>query len=181
MRILLRGCWFSILFAALLAASACEPALARASGDNASLPLVDRVVDWMGFYDLAGDKRDLLVFCLVVYGAFFGVMTNLALTGRGFGNVLNGVAGVIGICLTLYVCGPKFHFLSAVPDASRFNVVLIACGLGSGLFLVFAAIVKGVIVAFLSRSVDRLGQAPKAQPVKVETLPPRIAAAVRKN
>ncbi len=183
MRSFLRGPCFPIL-ALLAVAAGGGPALADGYGSDSSLPFFDQIVDWMGWHDLSGERRDLLSFCLFVYAMAFGVLTNFTFKGRGFGIVMNGVIGVVGVCLGLYFCGSRFRILPQnLPEHTLFNVILIIACLGSAILLVVSAGVKGVTLKALGRFVDTFDRPEKPQPVglHIEKLPPRIAAALRKQ
>jgi hypothetical protein len=171
-----------LLAGPVLVALSGDPALARGYGEASSLPLVDTIVDWIGFQDLTGDRRDLFAYCLIGYALFFGPLTDMVLQERGFGKALNGVVGIAGICLALhFVDGrlPSFHDNSGT---MRFNLILIIAGAGSALALVTGALIKNAAMGSLRRNLDRLYRAPPAKPLASEPpLDPRIAAALREK
>jgi hypothetical protein len=172
----------ALLALSLIAAATCEPALADGFNQS-SIPYVDKVFDWIGLTDLSGQYRDLLTFCLAGYALCFGIFTNMAIRERGFGNAGNGVVGVAGICLAIFLCSPRFHILNDLPEDVRFNVMLIAASFGSAFALIFGAVLKGIILRLLAAFLDLLGRPERPKPIVVEEepLPPRIASALRKS
>lgn len=150
-----------LLIGLALAATAGGDALARGYGAESSLPFLDSLIDWIGFRELAGDRRDLFGYCLIGFAGAFGYLTDLAFQERGFGKILNGAVGVLGICVALHFVGP---WLPLVPDSSgrlRFNLALIACGAGAAVALFFGALIKGVVMRFIQRNLDRLDRPPR--------------------
>ncbi len=135
------------LLAAPLALAACRPALAAGYGDSGGFSIVDKLVDWIGWSDFTGDKRDLFAFGLGVYAVCFGLLTDMAVKEKAFGRVMNGVVGVIGVCLVLFLCGPRLHLLNDLPENYRFNFALLASGVGSAVFLLVCAVAMGVLQA----------------------------------
>ncbi len=171
-----------ILLLGPLAVATCEPALAAGQDDGASVAIVDKLVDWIGYYDFTGEKRDLFTFGLCVYAIFFGVLTDMTIGDRAFGRMLNGVVGVIGVCLVLFLCGPRLHLLGDWPETARFNFTLIASGVGSAVFLVLCAIAKGISTRLLAQVLDGIGRPQRPKPIETAAaLPPRVASALRKN
>lgn len=172
----------SLLAGLALAALACEPALANGFGEDSSLPLVDRIIDWIGFRDLTGDRRDLFAYCLLAFAFAFGIVTDMAFRDRGFGKALNGVIGAAGICIALHFIAPHASTFGGTSETVRFNLTMIAAGAGSALTLVIAAALKGVAMRALRLNLDRLDRAPPPKPLKTEArLDPRIASALREK
>lgn len=170
------------LLLAPLTVASCGPARAAGYDDGASLPIIDKMVNWIGYHDFTGENRDLFTFGLCVYALFFGVLTEMAARERAFGRVLNGVVGVIGVCLVLFLCGPRLNLLDGWPEGARFNFTLIASGVGSAVFLIACAIVMGRFKSLLGRGLDGLGRPRRPEPVATAaSLPPRVASALRKN
>lgn len=171
-----------LLAGAALAALNGDPALARGFGEGSSLPIVDDLVDWIGFRDVTGDRRDLFAYSLMAYALFFGPLTDLVLRERGFGKALNGVVGIAGICLALHFVGERLPAFHDTTGTMRFNLMLIVAGAGSALTLVAAAVVKNAALGLLQRNLDRLYRAPPPKPLATEPpLDPRIASALREK
>ncbi|MDI9850230.1 hypothetical protein QM467_19520 [Rhodoblastus sp. 17X3] len=171
-----------LLAGAALVALSGDPALARGYGEASSLPIVDAAVDWIGFRDLTGDRRDLFAYCLIAYALFFGPLTDLVLQERGFGKALNGVVGIVGICLALHFVGEQLPSFHDTTGPMRFNLMLIIAGAGSALTLVAASVLKNAVMGSLRRNLDRLYRAPPPKPLATEPpLDPRIASALREK
>jgi hypothetical protein len=168
---------------AIVSAASVAPAFAGGFG-HSRIPLADNLFDLIGLTDLSGERRDLLAVCLGFYALCFGILTNMAIRERGFGNVGNGIVGVAGICLAIFLCSPRFHLLGDLSEEARFNVVLVAASFGSAFTLVLGAVVKGVALRLLASLLDLFGRPERPKPMAVEEeaqLPPRIAAALRKS
>jgi hypothetical protein len=167
---------------AVLVALSGHHALARGFGEGSSLPVVDSLVDWIGFRDLTGDRRDLFAYCLIGYALFFGPLTDLVLKERGFGKAGNGAVGIVGICLALHFVNawlPAFHDTTG---PMRFNLILIIAGAGSALALVAASVLKNAVMGSLQRNLDRLYRASPPKPLATDPpLNPRIASALREK
>lgn len=170
------------LLAAPLALAACRPALAAGYGDSGGFSIVDKLVDWIGWSDFTGDKRDLFAFGLGVYAVCFGLLTDMAVKEKAFGRVMNGVVGVIGVCLVLFLCGPRLHLLNDLPENYRFNFALLASGVGSAVFLLVCAVAMGFFKRRLALALDRITRPERPKPAATAAaLSPRVAAALRKN
>ena len=157
------------------------PARAQWGGDS-SLPLADELTAWVGYSEMTGDTRDMLVLSVMVFGLFFGVLTRMSLRDMAFGTFLNGVIGAIGVCLALYAFGPRYHLLPHLTAGARFNVTLIACGFSASILLVVAALAKNMLKRHLGQLLDLFGRPDKPKRLHVEeALPPRVATALRKN
>ncbi|WP_374546120.1 hypothetical protein [Rhodoblastus sp.] len=172
--------------ASALAVLASGPALANGFGAGSSLPLidtfVDKVVDWIGFRELTGDRRDLFALCLIIYAAVFGYLTDLALRDRGFGKALNGVVGAAGICLALALLTPHVFALADVSDRVRANLTLIIIGAGSAVTLIVTSALKGVLMSALRLNLDRMDLPPPPAPIaEPASTDPRIASALREK
>jgi hypothetical protein len=172
----------SVLAGLALAALASAPALASGFGEESSLPFMDSIVDWIGFRELTGDRRDLFAYCLVFFAFAFGYLTDLVFRDRGFGKALNGVVGVAGICLALHVIAPYASTFADSSETLRFNLMLIGAGVGSAVTLLVASAFKGVFMRSLRLNLDRLDRAPPPKPLSTEApLSPRVASALREK
>ncbi|HUO55771.1 MAG TPA: hypothetical protein VMU18_13570 [Rhodoblastus sp.] len=177
-----RPFWTSLAFFVLGPACCASGALARGYGQDSSLPWIDDIVEWIGFTDFAGDRRDLFAYCLVVFAFSFGYLSDLAFKERGFGKVLNGIIGIAGICVALHFFVPHQAMLGGASEMLRFNLGLIAAGAGASVLLVIAALVKGVALRVLTRAVDNMSRPARPAPMQVEAeLDPRVAAALRRK
>jgi uncharacterized membrane protein YeaQ/YmgE (transglycosylase-associated protein family) len=107
-----------VLPLAFLAAS-CLPAVAQAYGSNSSFPGFDTLVRLLGYDALNGDQRDMMASLLVLFGLVFGYFSHLGFRESGFGIVVNGLVGLVGSCLALYLFGPKFNLLANLPGKSQ--------------------------------------------------------------
>ena len=172
----------AFLLAAAAAVLASNPALARGFGEELALPLVDTIVDWIGFRELTGDRRDLFGYCLLFYAFGFGYATDLAFAERGFGKALNGAVGVAGIAIALHFLAPYATTVAASSETLRFNLMMIAAGAGSAVTLLIAASFKGVFMRSLRLNLDRLDRAPPPKPLAgPPPLSPRVASALREK
>jgi uncharacterized membrane protein YeaQ/YmgE (transglycosylase-associated protein family) len=167
---------------ATLAVLACGPAQAEAWGGDSMIPLADQLTDWVGLREMTGDKRDMLVVSVYLFGAVFGILTRMSLRDLAFGMFLNGVVGAVGVCLALYAFGPHYHLFPQLTEGARFNVTLIGCGFSASILLVIVAGAKNLLGRTVGNSLDGLNRPDKPKPVQVEeALPPRVASALRKN
>jgi uncharacterized membrane protein YeaQ/YmgE (transglycosylase-associated protein family) len=107
-----------VLPLSLLTAS-CLPAVAQGYGSESSFPGFDSLVHLLGYDAQDSDHRDLMALMLLSFGLFFGYFAHLGFRESGFGIVLNGVVGLVGSSLALYVFGPKFNLLSHFPEKSQ--------------------------------------------------------------
>jgi uncharacterized membrane protein YeaQ/YmgE (transglycosylase-associated protein family) len=169
----------SLLLLALTAAN-CAPALAGGYGDNSSLPLVDRVVEWIGFRDMTGDRRDLLMFCLAAWGFTFGAFSHIAFKDRGLGVIGNALVGIAGACVGLYLSGPRFGLARHLTEDAHFKASLIICAACSGLALLILSIVKGLTFRLIGGAVDRFDRPARPKPMEVETPAPRFGSGRRR-
>ena len=180
MKSLFRKSFLPSLILLLLATANCEPAMAGGYGDSSSLPLVDRVVDWIGFREMTGDRRDLFVICLACWGFAFGVFTNMTFKDRGLGLIGNGLVGMAGACIGLYFCGPKFGLARHLTEDAHFKATLILCAASSGVTLLIVSLLKGVIFGFVGGALDLLDRPERPKPVEIETQAPRIGSGRRR-
>jgi hypothetical protein len=171
----------SSLFLVVLTAVLCEPALAGGYGDSSSLPLVDRVVEWIGFRNMTGDNRDLLMICLAAWGLAFGAFSHLAFKERGLGVIGNALVGIAGACVGLYLCGPRFGLARHLTEDGYFKASLIICAACSGLALLILSVVKEVTFRLVGGAVDRLDRPTRPKPKEIETPAPRFGAGRRRS
>lgn len=176
---LLAGAAPAVLALAVLAS---DPALARGYGEESGLPLLDTIVDWIGFRELTGDRRDLFGYCLLFFAFAFGYFTDMVFTDRGFGKILNGVVGVAGIAIALHFLAPYAATFAPSSEKLRFNLMMIGAGAGSAVALVVGASLKGVFMRSLRLNLDRLDRAPPPKPLPgPPPLSPRVASALREK
>jgi uncharacterized membrane protein YeaQ/YmgE (transglycosylase-associated protein family) len=101
-------------------------------GEEFSLPVLDPIMNWIGFEKADGDSRDLFVAVLIVFAFLFGYFSKLAVKERGFGAVVNGLLGVVGICLALHFALPALSLLQAASDQMRYDLAIVAASVGGG-------------------------------------------------
>jgi uncharacterized membrane protein YeaQ/YmgE (transglycosylase-associated protein family) len=175
-----RNSLLSSLLLLMLTAANCEPALAGGYGDSSSLPLVDRVVEWIGFRDMTGDRRDLLMFCLAFWGLAFGAFSHMAFKDRGLGGVGNALVGIAGACVGLYLTGPRFGLARHLTEDAHFTASLIVCAACSGLALLILSVVKGLTFQLIGGAVDQFDRPSRPKPKEIETPASRIGSGRRR-
>ena len=164
----------------MLTAATCQSALAGGYGDSSSLPLVDRVVEWIGFRNMTGDHRDLLMICLAAWGFAFGAFSHIAFKDRGLGVIGNALVGIAGACVGLYLCGPRFGLARHLTEDAHFKANLIVCAACSGLALLILSILKTLTFQLVGNAVDRLDRPAKPKPKEIETPAPRFGSGRRR-
>jgi hypothetical protein len=173
-----------------LLAAACLPAFAQAYGATSAVPGFDRLIGLLGLDGLNGDQRDLLALALVAFAVCFGYVSHLSFRESGFGIVLNGLVGVAGSCIALYLLGPRvyllgpnFHLLAPVPGCPQdfMTLVLVAGAAVPALILVttLANLLRRAAIGFLYGRSRRKLDAERAARVTPD-LPPRIAGLLKK-
>lgn len=170
------------MFPPLLAAG-CLPALAQAYGKTSSVPGFDGLVGLLGLDSLKGDQRDLLALALVAFALGFGYVSHLSFRNSGFGVLLNGLVGVAGSCVALYLIGPNADLLTPVPGRPpNFFLLVLVAGAAVPTLTVATTLAnlrrRATINFFHGRS-RRQREAERAAKV-TPTLPPRIAAILKK-
>lgn len=170
------------MFPPLLAAG-CLPAFAQAYGSKSALPGFDGFVGLLGLDGLGGDQRDLLALALVAFALCFGYVSHLSFRNSGFGVLLNGLVGVAGSCVALYLLGPKFHLLAPVQGRPQdFLPLVLVAGAAVPTLIVAATLNKlrrrATINFFYGQSRRKL-EAERAAKT-VPDLPPRIIALLKK-
>jgi uncharacterized membrane protein YeaQ/YmgE (transglycosylase-associated protein family) len=161
---------------------AAVPALAGGYVSGSTHTFVDSIIEWIGVADMDDEAVDVFGAALLVFAAFFGYFSNLAMKEHGFGIVLNGLIGVAGICVVLHFALPRLPLLRGVSEEMRFTLGLIVAATGAPLFLVAAALFMKAATRRVNRVLIRVGTPPRPQPIGREPqFNPRIAAAVRRK
>jgi hypothetical protein len=171
-----------LLLGLALAAITIDQALAHGYGMDSSLPFLDDIIEWIGLRNLTGDWRNLFGYCLLGFALVFGYLTNLAFDDRGFGQILNGVVGIFGVCLALRYIGPYFDLVSDASGKLRLNIALIIAGSGAAVALCCGAFLKGVVMRFLRIGLDRLDRPARPKPFQIDApTDARVGSAMREE
>ncbi|PPQ31867.1 hypothetical protein CCR94_07780 [Rhodoblastus sphagnicola] len=159
------------------------PALAQGYAKDSSLPGFDSLIALLGYDNLQGDQRDLLAFVLILFGLGFGYFSHLGFRGAGLGVMLNGLCGLVGSCLALYLLGPKYGLLSQVQGRTHDFLLAVLVGGAAVPALILAIMLanlrsRATVNFFYWRSQRKLN-VQRAALIEPE-LPPRIANLLKK-
>lgn len=170
-------------FATAFFMAGCLPAFAQGYGQNSFLPGFDGLVRLLGYDGLQGDQRDLMALLLIVFGLFFGYFSQLAFRETSFGVILNGLIGLAGACLGLYVFGPKFGLLAQVHDRTHDFLLAVLVAGAAVPTLVLSMFIAGVLRRGLINFVHgrlRRDMNVKRAALSEPELPSRVAQIVKK-
>jgi uncharacterized membrane protein YeaQ/YmgE (transglycosylase-associated protein family) len=161
---------------------ATAPALAGGYMSGSTHTFFDSIIEWIGLADMDDEAADVFGAALLVFAAFFGYFSNMAMREHGFGMVLNGLIGATGTCIVLHFTLPRLPLLRGLSEEMRFSLGLIVAAGGAPSFLLAASLFKKVAMRHINRVLIRVGTPPRPQPIRREPgFDPRVAAVLRKK